>query len=156
MANYPLPPTLQGNQVQQLADVRRYLFRLVEQLNTSAEQLGSAQTGGNGSAAMSAAGGTAGGKTELNAAQEELKTLIIKTANTVRHEMDALTARLESEYVAQSEFGTFRETVANDITASAMGWNRASRRTARSWTTISPPPTAISGRAWWDMSGWPL
>ena len=69
MANYPLPPTLQGNQVQQLADVRRYLFRLVEQLNTSAEQLGSAQTGGNGSAAMSAAGGTAGGKTELNAAQ---------------------------------------------------------------------------------------
>ena len=43
MANYPLPPTLQGNQVQQLADVRRYLFRLVEQLNTSAEQLGSAQ-----------------------------------------------------------------------------------------------------------------
>lgn len=122
MANYPLPPTLQGNQVQQLADVRRYLFRLVEQLNTSAEQLGSAQAGGNGSAAaISAAGGTAGGKTELNAAQEELKTLIIKTANTVRHEMDALTARLESEYVAQSEFGTFRETVANDITASAMG-----------------------------------
>ena len=99
MANYPLPPTLQGNQVQQLADVRRYLFRLVEQLNTSAEQLGSAQTGGNGSAAMSAAGGTAGGKTELNAAQEELKTLIIKTANTVRHELDALTARLNGSPV---------------------------------------------------------
>ena len=39
MVVLPSPPMLQGNQTQQLQDVRRYLYRLVEQLNSSLNHL---------------------------------------------------------------------------------------------------------------------
>ncbi|OKZ52666.1 MAG: hypothetical protein BHV94_08635 [Clostridiales bacterium 59_14] len=59
--------------------------------------------------------------------QEELKTLIIKTASVIQKSVDALQTRLESEYVAQSEFGTFRETMSNEITATAQGLEQSFR-----------------------------
>ena len=123
---YPTPPVLQGTSSRQLEDVRRYLFRLVEQLNSSADSL----PGGVQAVYAPASSGkvrTVGEKTELNQVQEELKTLIIKTASVIQKSVDALQTRLESEYVAQSEFGTFRETMSNEITATAQGLEQSFR-----------------------------
>ena len=47
--------------------------------------------------------------------------MIIKSAKIVRSEMDELRTTLESDYVAQSEFGTYKESVTNDINVSAQG-----------------------------------
>ena len=46
-----------------------------------------------------------------------LKDLIIKTADTVQRRMDQLSARLEGEYVASSEFGSYVEKLSAYIEA---------------------------------------
>lgn len=124
---YPTPPVLQGTSSRQLEDVRRYLFRLVEQLNSSADSLPGGVQAVYAPAASSGKVRTVGEKTKLNQVQEELKTLIIKTASVIQKSVDALQTRLESEYVAQSEFGTFRETMSNEITATAQGLEQSFR-----------------------------
>ena len=110
------PPMLQGSQTQQLQDVRRYLFRLVEQLNNSLnslteDNLAPEAVQALGSAAISAAEQT----------RADLKTLIIKNANEVTQTIEKITKELESTYVAKSDFGTFEERINNAITASAEG-----------------------------------
>lgn len=126
---YPTPPVLQGTSSRQLEDVRRYLFRLVEQLNSSADGV----TGGTAATvrvAQSSGGGKSHGdreNAELYRVQKELKTLIVKTAGVIKKSVEVLTTRLESEYVAQSEFGTFRETMSNEITATAQGLEQSFR-----------------------------
>lgn len=116
MVILPSPPMLQGSQAQQLNDVRRYLFRLVEQLNGSLNSL----TAENFTADTAASLGGAT-KSEIEKTQSDLKSLIIKNANEVYQTIDVLTKTLESEYVAISDFGTFRETMENTVTETAAG-----------------------------------
>lgn len=116
MVILPSPPMLQGSQAQQLNDVRRYLFRLVDQLNGSLNNL----TDENFSESVAAALGGAT-KEEITQTQSELKSLIVKNANEVYQTIDVLTRTLKSEYVAISDFGTFRETMENTITETAAG-----------------------------------
>lgn len=116
MVILPSPPMLQGSQAQQLNDVRRYLFRLVDQLNGSLNSL----TEENFSESVAAALGGAT-KEEITQTQSELKSLIVKNANEVYQTIDVLTQTLKSEYVAISDFGTFRETMENTITETAAG-----------------------------------
>lgn len=119
MVILPSPPMLQGNQTQQLQDVRRYLFRLVEQLQSSMNHL----TADNFAAGGTQGGGMAGGGTlpGVLQTQDDLKSLIIKNADEVRQTINRITRTLESEYVAISDFGTFRETMENTITETAAG-----------------------------------
>lgn len=116
MVILPSPPMLQGNQTQQLQDVRRYLFRLVEQLQGSMNHL----TADN---FTQAAAETLGGATqeEMRQTQDDLKSLIVKNANEVYKAIDKVEQTLKSEYVAISDFGTFRETMENTITETAAG-----------------------------------
>lgn len=118
MVVLPTPPMLQGNQTQQLQDVRRYLFRLVEQLNGSLNNLTAENFSPGAAQALT---GAAGGNDDYQQAQADLKSLIIKNANEVRQTIEMLTTTLESEYLAISDFGTFREDMENTITATAAG-----------------------------------
>ncbi len=115
MVILPSPPMLQGNQTQQLQDVRRYLFRLVEQLNGSLNNLTAENFAPGGVQTLT---GAAGADTQT---QTDLKSLIIKNANEVRQTVEMITTKLESEYVAASDFGTFREDMENTITETAAG-----------------------------------
>lgn len=117
MVILPSPPMLQGNQTQQLQDVRRYLFRLVEQLQGSLNNL----TEENFSPGTAQALTAAAGKNDYQQTQADLKSLIIKNANEVRQTIEMITATLKSEYVAISDFGTFREDMENTIAATAAG-----------------------------------
>ena len=117
MVVLPSPPMLQGNQTQQLQDVRRYLFRLVEQLQGSLNNL----TEENFSPGTAQALTAAAGKADDRQMQADLKSLIIKNANEVRQTIEMITATLKSEYVAISDFGTFREDMENTIAATAAG-----------------------------------
>lgn len=116
MVTIPSPPMLQGNQNQQLQDVRRYLYRLVDMLNLSLNSLTAENFAEKAAQALGGASKEAIAQTET-----ELKSLIVKNATTVQETIQRITARLESEYVAQSEFGTFRETMTNDLTQTAAG-----------------------------------
>lgn len=96
-----MPPSPRGSVQEQLVRQYSYLFQMAQQLNVALGQLES-----GGTAAPS--GGTA-----APAAREQqyqtLKSMIVKTADTVQRRMDQLSAKLTGEYVAASEFGTYVE-----------------------------------------------
>lgn len=101
----PACPT--GTLQQQMMQQYSYLFQMAQQLNLALEQL--EQTGGSvcpgNASAASAAGGTRQAETDRQ--YQKLRTMIIKTADQVRRTTEELTARLEEEYVAVSDFGSY-------------------------------------------------
>lgn len=122
MQNILPPPALQGDERAQLTQVYRYLFRLSEQLNvglSALEQRTAAVARPSGGALSPE--GTDGEQfwTEADAQYSSLKSLIIKTANLVRAEMDQIVTNLGSEYVAVSEWGTYKEEVSREIVDTA-------------------------------------
>ena len=94
-----------------------YLYRMAEQLNVA---LDAVNTGDVGSVSRVGAAGV------RNSAQqdsvEELKALIMNTANTLHSEMNRLEQVLHSEQTAISDrWGVYREQINSTITATAEG-----------------------------------
>ena len=134
------PPILQGSAEQQLAALRDYLFRLAGSL----ENVQSAPVYTAGTMAQTGTGGINGSGSGTSAATEEkirqnareLKGLIIKTANTITHEMNSREEEYKDYFLAQSEFGEFEENLDLRIETNARnvveGYNYASAiRTAQ-------------------------
>lgn len=97
----------------QMEQVRSYLFQMVQQLNFSLKAVEDkaleAQTTAEGSA-----------KNEVQQAQStfnSIKGLIIKSADIVNAYTESISTKLEGQYVAQSDFGTFLNTTIADIQA---------------------------------------
>ena len=90
-----------------------YLFQMAQQLNLTLEAAESSRT-----AAVQAAGkNRAAQGTEQE--YQNLKSLIIKTAESVRSETQRVETELRSSYVAKSEFGAYQEQVDAKFTATA-------------------------------------
>ena len=119
MVKLSTPPMVAGKSAEELVSVRRYLFRLVEELNMSLNSL--TVENFTPAAAKELGGGslTEQAKQEISQTQDELKSLIIKNAKFVRQEIDRITHELESNYVAVSDFGTFQQNVQAEITETA-------------------------------------
>ena len=96
-----MPPAPAGTAQQALGAQYAYLYALVSRLNLALGQLGAEQ-----SEVRAVQRGFAA-KEELTAQQRTLRALVIKTADTVRAEMDKITAELGATYIAQSEFGSY-------------------------------------------------
>ena len=95
--------TLQQQVMQQYSD----LFQMAQQLNLALEQLEQAGGGVRPAYAAAAGGAVSGTKqTEADRQYQKLRTMIVKTADQVRRTAEELTARLEEEYVAVSDFGS--------------------------------------------------
>lgn len=113
-----LPPTTAAKEA-----LYSYLYQMAEQLNVALSQMPDAgQSLQYGKAIQSQ--GTDGEEKDLKslAAQATaLKSLVIKTAHTVRTSIDELETRLKTEYLALSDFGTFQESLDNQIRATAEG-----------------------------------
>ena len=108
-------PTERG----QLEQIRSYLFQLAEQLRFAMGSMenGSSGSGHAGMIAASAQGknGTDNPATTFNS----IKSLIIKSADIIDAYYEEINRMLKGEYVAKSEFGTFKETTSNDIEANS-------------------------------------
>ena len=124
MVKLSTPPMVAGKSAEELVSVRRYLFRLVEELNMSLNSL--TVENFTPAAAKELGGGslTEQAKQEISQTQDELKSLIIKNAKFVRQEIDRITHELESNYVAVSDFGTFQQNVQAEITETAEALQR--------------------------------
>ena len=89
-----------------------YLHQLVSDLNIALSDL-DARTGNSGREVRSVPSGGAGGQTDggkdSEATFNELKALIIKSADIVNAYYEIISTRLAGSYVAKSEFGTFSE-----------------------------------------------
>ena len=104
----------------QMAQMRSYLYQMVEQLNWALSALDS---GGTASLPVQTASlpvqtvGKAEPATsdETDQRMANLRDLIIKSAESVQMELDAMS----STYVARSDFGTYREDIDQRITANS-------------------------------------
>ena len=105
MTNIRLPNITATTEREQLLQVKSYLHQLVQELNWALSSVES----GNGVAAKQAGVSSAVTKQELATSYNSLKSLIIKSAETVQAYSEAAERRYESLYVAQSDFGTFTE-----------------------------------------------
>lgn len=105
--------------------VQSYLHQLVEQLNFTFSAIekstGSLKTTGG----STATGEQTEAEKKLNDSVNNLKSLIIKSANSVRAEMDQLETELGSSYVAKADFGTFQEDIHAQLTATAASIEQA-------------------------------
>lgn len=97
-----MPPSPRGSVREQLVRQYSYLFQMAQQLNVA---LGQLESGGT----SAPSGGTAAPAAEREQQYQTLKSMIVKTADTVQRRMDQLSAKLTGEYVAASEFGTYVE-----------------------------------------------
>lgn len=115
MTNIRLPNITANTEQGQLLQVKSYLHQLVQELNFALSSIES----GNSTATAAAnkqASGNAVTKNELLTSYNELRSLIIKSADTVKAYSEAAEERYKSLYVAQSDFGTYTEAAEQTIT----------------------------------------
>lgn len=117
--NFKLPNITAGTPEGKLQQMQSFLYQTVEQLNWALNAIGTGS--GSGSAQPDSPGGN-GGKTEkqgMEADWNELKSLIIKSADIVNAYYEKINARLAGVYAAQSDFGRFEERTENRIEANS-------------------------------------
>ena len=107
------PPLPQGTEREQLAALRDYLVRLAQTL----ERAGNAESVPAAPAAASAAHTAETARREVG----ELRSLVVKTAGRIERHVERLSAALHEDYLALSDFGAYRETIAAQIEATARG-----------------------------------
>ena len=113
---YELPPILSGSAEQQIVQLRDYLVRLARELPREEQIAQAVRQEATGT--KSTAGGSGGGQTPGENVQA-LRSLIVKTADRIYETIDVLETSLSSVYVAQSDFGTYRESVDTQIRQTA-------------------------------------
>lgn len=101
-----MPPAPNGSPQQMAVAQYAYLFQMAQQLNLA---LGQLESGGTGAASGGGTSTHQGTARKESTGYQELKSLIVKTARLVKRQMEQLSARLEGEYVAVSDFGTYVE-----------------------------------------------
>lgn len=92
-----------------------YLWRMVEQLNVALTQVDKVTEFNKEATQTLGAEKTK----EIADSAEVLKSIIIKNVKAVEAEMDSMFLQLEGKYLATSDFGTYVEQTANQITATA-------------------------------------
>ena len=112
---FELPPIPRGSEREQLAALRDYLVRLARSLET--ETARSAEE----SLAPALSRVPAAAAEAARSENEGLRALIVKTADTIRHSVERLSALLREDYLALSEFGTYREQLEARLEATARG-----------------------------------
>ena len=104
------------NEQEKLQQVSNYLYQLVDQLNYTLKTI---EAGGDGKVLYTGGKNTGSNMQEVDAdavaSFNEIKGLIIKSADIVDAYYETISARLEGKYVAQSEFGTFTEETSQEF-----------------------------------------
>ena len=116
-------PNISGTDREQLVQIRSYLYQLVPQLQWALNNMGT-QEGINGAARPSSVYVTPPAVARLvdmdaEAKFEEIKALIIKSADIVNAYYEEINKRLEGVYVAQSDFGSYAQQTAQEIEANS-------------------------------------
>jgi len=109
-----------GSDREQLKQIGSYLFQLVEQLNVALGQIGGA---GDSRIVQTASPSAPSVPSEAQAKSNfaAIKSLIIKSADIVSAYYEEIEKRLRSVYVAESDFGTYKEETEAQLQASSSG-----------------------------------
>ncbi len=102
-------PNINGkSDAERLTQVQSYLYQLVQQLNWALDNVGGSALARQ-SVKLSKASGGIVESAEAQSAFNDIKSLIIKSADIVNAYYDSINARLKGIYVSQSDFGTYSE-----------------------------------------------
>lgn len=112
------PPLFSGDERQQLIQVRSYLYQVAEVLNQGLNNLTADNFREDTKLVIQ---GAANQGQEIAKSAQTLKAMIIKTADIINAEIDQINTTLETNYVAQSEFGEYKKQAQADIEANAEG-----------------------------------
>lgn len=113
------PPILTGQTQRDVANIRDYLFRMAGSLTEAAQTVDSIVSyDAKGRQILAKGGATA---QAIKNQADELKSLILKTANTVRKYADSKIEEYNALYVAQSDFGDYMRQNSAIITQTAEG-----------------------------------
>ena len=112
MINIRLPNITATTERDQLIQVKSYLHQLVQELNWA---LTTVETTSNKAVTQEKQSGSAVTKDEMTTSYNELKSLIIKSAGTVSSYLETAEEKFNSLYVAQSDFGTYKEEASQEI-----------------------------------------
>lgn len=135
------PPMLSGgSEAEQLKSLRAYLFQLSEQLEFALGEVNREQTVIRQETKKSAARSS---QQTPAAAFATLKPLIIKSAEIVERYSEEIGRRLEGQYVALSQFGTFRQQTEQAIRENAEQIQRSFRNIQEIETDIAQLDAAI-------------
>ena len=110
------PPALQGKEENQLRQIYMYLNAMSDKLNTALMDVTIEQMAPQTRQVIT-------NQAEVSQKNyDSLKSMIVKTAEIVRHEMDEIRVRLEDNYTAlSSQFGEYERNLTSTITATANG-----------------------------------
>lgn len=123
------PPAITGNEKEQLNQLRSYVFQTVEALNVGMRDMGAEGVLEEISRAVSEEGGLEEDK-GLLAVHNNIRSLIIKTADFAVSNSEEFKKLIKSEYSAASDFGELTERLENEITANAEGITQLYRYTS--------------------------
>lgn len=112
--DFKLPNITATSDAGKVEQIRGYLYQLTEQLKWALNSIESGNGGyvvqkGNQSVTKSIS------KDEAKATFESIKALIISSAEVVNSYYERFNERFSGEYVAQSDFGTYKEETAQEI-----------------------------------------
>lgn len=113
------PPQFGGDERQQLVQVRSYLYQLAETLNQNLNNLSLDNFRPDAKQTITAVAEDSEKTIQQNA--QVLKALIVKTAAVIEAQIDEINTELETNYVAQSEFGQYKIDATADLEATATG-----------------------------------
>ena len=111
-----LPELSGGTEAEQLRRIQSYLFTLAQQLQFAFDAVSREQTAGG----SSQGGASAAAEPEQRPVNfAAIKALIIKSAEITEHFQQEVEKRLVGRYLAQSQFGTYRQETEQRITANS-------------------------------------
>ena len=103
----------------QLNQMRSFLHQTIQQLNWAFKTIESGAGSSSAVTAKSTSGGSSGEDTKPANTFNDIKSLIIKSADIVNAYYEQINGRLEGEYVAKSAFGTYSQKTSQDIKATS-------------------------------------
>lgn len=111
-------PNITGNDREQLAQIRSYLYQIIPQLEFA---LNNVSTASNVVATIPKSQLPANRSNDASAEAtfSSIKSLIIKSADIVNAYYEEINQRLEGKYVAESDFGSFAEQTEQAISQSS-------------------------------------
>lgn len=114
-------PNITGKtDTQKLEQMKSYLHQLTDELNFQLNQTGAASLASTYPSTVNAEAAPLK-KTDPISTFNDIKALIIKSADIINAYYDEINARLEGVYVAESDFGIYAEQTSAEIEANSKG-----------------------------------
>ena len=152
--NIPLPQQLSGSEREQLEGMKTYLYQLAQDLQFALgaveKQIITVQdTAANAERTLRSVSESQTPKAQFSG----LKALIIKSADIVNAYYEEINRRLSGLYVAQSDFGTYRQETQQEITENAQGITRAFSDMQAIGDTLAQVQAAVTQVNAWIKTG---